>query len=62
MVNPVSSRLTGSCSFLSKLGMLSGQLSVSLSASNPLSVGDTGVGLSIGSSPASSRLLLMGNR
>ena len=52
-----------------ELGRLSGQLLVGPSASNSLSVGGTGVGLSIGSTPTTefslsicSRLLLMGNR
>ena len=63
VANLVDSGLTGLCCFGGKLGMLFGQLLVWLSAGNPLSADDTGVGLIIGSAPTiCSKLLLMGNR
>ena len=69
VTDPVSPRSTGSCCFGGKLGRLFSQLSVALLARNPLSTGGTGVGLPIGSTPATeflspicSRLLLMDNR
>ena len=62
VVNSVSFRLTGLDCFVGESGGLSGWLSVGLSASNTLSAGGIRVSWSISSSPACSRLLLMGNR